>query len=56
MKPDEFAAKMSVIAEDDEMDEEDSHVEGDHLMCEVLSSLGYDEGVRAWKQMRRWYS
>jgi len=37
-------------------DEEQTHHEGDRLMCTVLTDLGYGEMVEAFRAMTRWYS
>ena len=43
--PEWFKNKMHEIATSNILDEEDRHREMDFLMCEVLRSIGYDEGV-----------
>ena len=34
---------------------EAGHVEADDLMCELLKSLGYGEGVEVLEDMDKWY-
>lgn len=53
MTPDEFAARMKAI--DNEGDWESDHEDADALMCEILRSLGYAEGVAAFEAMDKWY-
>ena len=52
--PQEFAKKMSQLAESG--DEEADHVKADELMCQLLTSLGYGEGVKIFRDMHKWYS
>lgn len=33
----------------------EKHIAADELMCEVLKSLGYQDGVRAFEHMDKWY-
>jgi hypothetical protein len=37
-------------------DEEDAHARMDELMCKVLSSLGYHEGVQIFIEQAKWYA
>lgn len=41
---------------DEEESREDKHIMADDLMCEVLSDLGYDAGVKIFQDMKKWYS
>ena len=61
----EFKKKMQKIAETKYPGEPDcqesinvlqNHKDADDLMCEVLSSLGYIEGVRIFEEMEKWYA
>lgn len=52
--PKEFAKKMSYLAESD--DPEADHIKADELMCQLLTSLGYGEGVKIFREMYKWYS
>lgn len=54
MNPVDFAEKMREAS--DVSDPESSHVVGDDLMCEVLTDLGYGEGVSVFCVMRKWYA
>ena len=51
--PKVFKESMEIIASDDT---EFKHVNADELMCELLTSLGYGEGVEIFKNMDKWYS
>lgn len=52
--PNEFLEGMKQIAEID--DTERSHIEMDELMCKLLVSLGYEDGVEVFKNAIKWYS
>ena len=52
--PQEFAEKMYQLAENG--DAEADHIKADELMCQLLTSLGYGEGVKIFREMYKWYS
>jgi len=66
--PEEFAFKMQVYIDTEEnaesshqylynkYDKEDMHRDMDNLMCKVLKSLGYEEGVTIFEKALKWYS
>ena len=54
LTPEEFAEKMAGIAKNG--DEERKHVAADSIMCELLKSLGFGEGVGIFEDMDKWYS
>ena len=56
MSPDEFRDRMLEIAKGAEYDPEEHHGEADDLMCEILTDLGYGEGVKVFEEMDRWYA
>lgn len=56
LTPDKFMDKMHEIVEKHGGYEEPVHIEMDDLMCEVLESLGYEDGVRVFKKQDKWYS
>lgn len=37
-------------------DEEDAHMEMDGLMCDLLRSLGYGDGVDIFENTGKWYA
>lgn len=58
--PQAFALKMRRITckrvfGADHIDIMVSHREGDKLLCEVLRSLGYGQGVDLFEAMEKWY-
>ena len=56
MTPKEFAEAMEAAAKFYEADVEIGHSSGDHLMCRVLSELGYNEGVEIFQDMTKHYA
>lgn len=58
--PKEFYEKMKALSDstvsDEYIDLEDQHIEMDELMCEVLTQLGYGDGVEAFKNAYKWYA
>lgn len=54
MSPEEFYEKMKYCF--NESDLGDAHVDADMLMCNVLESLGYGEGIKVFKSAEKWYS
>ena len=54
--PEQFAERMRSIYEEDGHDEETEHLNMDNYMCDVLRSLGYDEGVDIFDGTDKWYS
>ena len=62
LTPAEFAIAMRKIEngeayDDDRMyDCEDQHIDADRLMCNVLRSLGYGDGIDIFDSMYKWYA
>jgi hypothetical protein len=59
MTPQEFAEKMRDLlnkVEEDVRNVENCHYEADELLGTVLSELGYDEGIRIFDSMEKWYA
>jgi hypothetical protein len=57
--PEEFAAKMREIFPGkypDIIPSSGSHQAADRLLCAVLRSLGYGEGVEAFEDAPKWYA
>ena len=54
MSPAEFAERLREIDKDSCVEE--FHIEADKIMCEILESLGYGEGIKIFKDHERWYS
>ena len=56
MSPDEFRDRITEIAKRAPYDPEDAHGKADDLMCEILTNLGYGEGVKIFEEMDKWYA
>lgn len=62
MTPEEFAKKMKKISDnlkyqnDAYYDEEDTHMQMDDLMSDLLRQLGYGEGIDIFENTNKWYS
>jgi hypothetical protein len=55
MSPDEFKSRMRWIYRVP-VDVESAHVAADNLLCELLRSLGYGDGVTVFEESPKWYS
>jgi len=55
MKPHEVALEKLRQAQG-EPDCEMAHEDADLALCEMLTALGYDEVVAAWKRVDKWYA
>lgn len=56
MTPKEFANKMQSLIDRLEDDIEGCHAEADYLLCLALKELGYEEGVKLFEEMTKWYA
>lgn len=56
MTPEQFLEEMKEIFKANERDTEQDHSAADSLMCEVLTQLGYGDGVRVFEEADKWYS
>lgn len=54
MTPQEFRKKM--LECDASGDTEAAHGEADELMCDLLESMGYGDGVEVYREMNKWYA
>ena len=54
MKPEEFLQEMKIIFMN-KRDTAQDHSAADSLMCEVLTQLGYGDGVRVFEEADKWY-
>lgn len=54
--PEDFAAQMRKIRDEQGGDLEISHSEMDDLMARVLVELGYGEGVDIFNGQDKWYA
>ena len=53
--PEDFKKKMQDIANECGGDPEIAHVAMDDLMEEMLTELGYGEGVAIFSEQEKWY-
>lgn len=53
---DEFTNKMRAIYNDDSLYEESMHMDMDDVMREVLTKLGFGEGVEIFEDTEKWYA
>ncbi len=57
MTPEQFRDRMKeIFAAGARGDREGQHMDADDLMCELLESLGYKEGVEIFRQADKWYA
>lgn len=56
MTPEEFKNKMELVNEEYNNDNEEKHVHMDNLMCDLLSSIGYEEGIDIFIDADKWYA
>ena len=47
---------LKLLKEADSYDPERAHQEADDVLCELLKSLGYEDVVKAWDEVSKWYS
>ena len=50
-----FAERMRAIRLEYENEEDVCHVKMDDLMCDTLAELGFEEGVRIFRETPKWY-
>lgn len=51
----EFAEKMQIIA-DAHRGIEEQHMEADDLMDDLLTDLGYGQGMAIYRTLEKWYA
>jgi hypothetical protein len=56
MTPEQFKEAMAAIFPAEGYDEEGAHSDADRLMCKLLVTLGYGEGVRIFEDADKWYA
>lgn len=54
MSPKEFCDEMKRLAKVN--DTEAWHIYADDLMCSLLRTLGYEDGVKVFESEKKWYS
>ena len=50
----EFIEKMQEYVSSD--DPESAHIDADHLLCELLTKLGYENLVQKYDEVTKWYA
>lgn len=57
MSPEVFAEKLREIFSGDRGDDtEGQHIDADELLCKVLRSLSYTEGIEIFENAEKWYA
>lgn len=54
MSPKEFCDEMKRLAKDN--DTVTWHMDADDLMCSLLRTFGYEDGVEVFESEKKWYS
>lgn len=49
-------AIAKLIVEQNNADTEMAHYNADEAICTLLSDLGYEDVVREWGKVRKWYA
>lgn len=49
-------AIAKLIVEQNNPDTEMAHYNADEAICTLLSDLGYEDVVREWDKVRKWYA
>lgn len=49
-------AIVKLIIEQSNLDTEMAHVNADEAICALLSSIGYEDVVKEWEKVSKWYS
>jgi hypothetical protein len=52
---DRVLARLRELKDEDD-DWESSHIEADGLLCEMLTALGYEDIVKAFNDLGKWYA
>lgn len=57
MTPEEFAKEMKELSEEcSHGDTELVHCRMDELMCKILTTLGYGDGIKVFDETKKWYA
>ena len=48
--------KLNIILDKSFRDKEKAHIEADEALCEFLESLGYNDVVRLFRLIPKWYA
>ena len=52
----EFYTKMKSIQLENGNDPEEAHSKMDKLLCDLLISLGYEDGIKIFKDTKKYYA
>ncbi len=52
----EVLRKLHSLATISENDVLEAHIDADNVLCELLIELGYENIVKAYKEVHKWYS
>ena len=55
MSPEDFKTEMIRIVWDEYTDLGSQHAKADELMCKLLTSLGYEDGIEVYEQLERYF-
>ena len=56
MNREEAIKQLNELSSDYSGDTEADHSTADNILCELLSSLGYQDVVDAWEKVNKWYA
>lgn len=56
MNKEQAIAKLKEIQNCDDGDRESWHRDADIVLCELLTSLGYEDVVTEWYKVLKWYA
>ena len=56
MSPEDFKNKMQEIVKMENKDFEEAHIKADKLMSDLLSSLGYTDGIKIYLDLDKYYA
>lgn len=52
----EAIAELNELVKLSAGDQEAAHSRGDEVLCELLTSIGYDDVVEVWNKINKWYA
>ncbi len=47
---------IAALEDANKYDTEAAHVRADIVLCDLLESLGYEDVVKAWDRVSKWYA
>ena len=47
---------MENLENNPDYDEEDAHIDADEVLCELLREIGFDDIVRMYNRIPKWYA